>query len=469
MRKIIRKMILILLLTGVVLLPSAVFGETVRVGLKYGSSAENAYVLSSPTGFVVGTISASGFEEVLPISAYGEAKLVLESGIVNLYSADGNLLLQNFGDSVIAPMDHEEEGKIRVSGREYRGAFTVSANASGTLNLINVIDLEAYVYGVLNGEMNCGNPKEALKAQAVCARSFAETNHNRHAQYGFDVCAGTHCQVYKGYSDEHAETNQATDETAGLCLIYEGSTVSAYYFKNSGGHTQNSEDVWGGRLGYLRGVSDPYSPNYPWNASFSFDSLEKKLEAAGKSVGTLTSVEITSRNSSGAVRNVTFRGTAGNVSFSGEELRSLLGSSVIRSTMFSFAGASRSTERNGSGGSSAEISLIHAVGNGTSAVLTKDENAAVIGSSGNIEYKSIHGLYAASASRVSVLFAENESAESSAGNQGAESVTEGPVVFEGNGYGHGIGMPQDSAIEMAKQGFTFREILEYYYTDIEIR
>ena len=61
------------------------------------------------------------------------------------------------------------------------------------------------------------------------------------------------------------------------------------------------------------------------------------------------------------------------------------------------------------------------------------------------------------------------SAESSAGNQGTESVTESPVVFEGNGYGHGIGMPQDSAIEMAKQGFTFREILEYYYTDIEIR
>ena len=112
---------------------------------------------------------------------------------------------------------------------------------------------------------------------------------------------------------------------------------------------------------------------------------------------------------------------------------------------------------------------IRAIGNGTSAVLTKDENAAVIGSSGNIEYKSIHGLYAASASRVSVLSAENESAESSAGNQGTESVTESPVVFEGNGYGHGIGMPQDSAIEMAKQGFTFREILEYYYTDIEIR
>lgn len=469
MRNKIRQGILILLLTGCVLLPSAVFGDTVRVGLRYGSSAGDSYVLSSAAGFAVGTMSSSGFEEILPISAYDEVRLTPEGGIVNLYSGDGNLLLQNFGDSVIVPLDYEEDGRIRVSDKEYRGGIAVSSNVSGTLNLINVIDLEAYVYGVLNGEMHFGNPQEALKAQAVCARSFAVTNRNRHAQYGFDVCAGTHCQVYKGYSDEHSETNQAADETAGLCLVYEGSPVSAYYFKNSGGHTQNSEDVWGGRSGYLRGVPDPYSPKYPWNASFSFDSLEKKLDAAGKSVGTLTSVEIASRNSSGGVKKVNFKGTAGTASFSGEEIRSLLGNGVIRSTMFSFSGAARGPEHNEIGNGAAGFSAIRAVGSGTSAALTEGKSVAVIGSSGTIKYKEIRGLFAASASRITPLHGSDENTPNSAGSESAEVVTESPVVFEGNGYGHGIGMPQDSAIEMAKQGFTFREILEYYYTDIEIR
>ena len=471
-----KRTIILFMTTILLMIPINSFAATITVGLKYGSSAAFSYTLTSDKGFYVGTMDGEEFEPLLPISAYTSISLISANGIVNLYGADGNLLMQDFGDHIIASIDYDSGGTVYVENRPYRGGFIVSVNSSGTMNLINVLALDEYVYGVLNAEMNHSNPLEALKAQAVTARSFATANLDRHAQYGFDLCASTHCQVYGGYDAEYTETNLAADETAGLCIYSEGKPVSAYYFKNSGGYTQNAEDVWGGRLSYLKAVEDPYSPVYKWNASFTFDELKSRLDSSGNGIGTITRVEIVSRNDSGAVKMLRFVGTSGSAEFSGEAVRSLLGTSVIRSTHFSFAGYQTETGSIGNTGSTLWTSMLQKIsilGIDAAAAVKEGETVSVIGESGGIVQKKTSGLFFTDGNKTGKIGESGDNSGKENGNTQldttVEYVTQSPVMFTGLGYGHGVGMPQDSAIEMAKQGFTFDKILEYYYTGIQIQ
>lgn len=463
----------------------AFFESSVRVGLKYGSSAVSSYTFFSESGFYVADVKEGKVVENLPVSAYTSVILSSEGGAVVLKGDDGNVLLQDFGASVLLPMDYADGGIVTVNGKPYRDGMKVTKNASGTLNLINLLNTEHYVYGVLNAEMYHDNPIEALKAQAVAARSFAELNSGRHEEYGFDLCTGTHCQVYRGYSDEYEETNLAADETAGICMYYNDAPVSAYYFKNSGGYTQNIKDVWGSSLGYLKAVEDPYSPDYPWSVTYTFDEIESKLSAAGNNVGTLESIEIVSRNESGAVDTLRFTGTSGTATLTRERIRTFFGTSIIKSTMFSFEDAETGTvERENSSENPGDTGKVSRV-NGSLSVLNAD---GTVTSLENIKLSVINWESVLSSVELdntvisngedkveaSLYFNKKSNEDTNKKDDDgiiavSEYVTESPVTFIGKGYGHGIGMPQDSAIEMAKQGFAFDEILKYYYTGIELK
>ncbi len=451
------------------------FGDVVRVGLKYGSSAEKSYEISADSGFFVASVENGRVEVTLPITAYTAVTLSCENGVVVLSGDDGNMLLQDFGSSILLPADYDNDGTISVNGKAYRGGFEVSKNSYGTINLINVINTEHYVYGVLNSEMHHDYPIEALKAQAVAARSFAKLNIGRHDEYGFDICTGTHCQVYKGYSDEYAETNRAVDETAGICMYYNGEPVSAYYFKNSGGYTQNIKDVWGSSLGYLKAVEDPYSPEYSWSVSYTFEELEDKLSAAGNDIGSIISIEIVSRNVSGAVDTLRFTGNKGTVELTKEKIRTFFGSSTVKSTMFSFENStvSSSNDKSESTGASTHVSVdmgkLVTVGKNGVVIELVSKNVTVIAAgekSSNVEIESARITNGKQSIAASSYF--DKSTDKNSHADVCESVSSSPVTLVGKGYGHGVGMPQDSAIEMAKQGFAFDEILQYYYTGIEL-
>ncbi len=495
-----RNTIITIMLTILFLLPLYSYADSIKVGLKYGSSAASSYTLSSENGFYIGTYDDGEFTASIPNAAYTTLNAVYENGSITLYGDDGNVVLQNFERYAAAAMDFDDGGVIKADGKEYRGCIIFTVNSVGTLNLINALDIDEYVYGVLNGEMHHGHPKEALKAQAVAARSFALMNLRRHSDYGFDVCTSTHCQVYKGYSDEYTETNAAVDETSGLCIYSGGKVVSAYYFKNSGGYTQDISDVWGSKASYLKAVKDEYSPEYKWSATLSFDEIKSKLGSAGNSIGDITRIEIVSRNKSGAVDTLKFIGTSGNVSISKEKIRNLFGASVIKSTHFSFSGYSTgnsvdNAENNNSisipsassGTVKLNLSSVNVIGSGGIMNSFSSKNSvSVMGADGKITNSELKNTYAAN--KDAVLHTQN-SADSANTNKNTgngdsdksgtqnkanidtsvEYVTESPVTFTGLGYGHGIGMPQDSAIEMAKQGFAFDEILKHYYTDIEIK
>jgi len=142
-------------------------------------------------------------------------------------------------------------------GRPYRGALEVTPR-----RVVNVVEMEDYLKGVVPWEMGASAPLEALKAQAICARSnlLAKIAGHRHAADGFDVCDFDHCQGYPGAANEKPATTLAVEQTKGLVLLYKGRIADAVYGTNSGGITASDDDVWRGKpTPYLRGVRD-FSP-----------------------------------------------------------------------------------------------------------------------------------------------------------------------------------------------------------------
>ena len=137
--------------------------------------------------------------------------------------------------------DGGEEGTIRVEGRRYRGRIEVFLNERGMLNVVNALPLEQYLRGVVPREMGPAvfDELEALKAQAVAARTYAIANLAEFAEEGYDICATPRCQVYGGVDDEHPLSDRAVAETAGEIAVFDGRPIDALYSSTCGGHTED--------------------------------------------------------------------------------------------------------------------------------------------------------------------------------------------------------------------------------------
>ena len=156
---------------------------------------------------------------------------------------------------VFAPEDAELH-PVRYNEKPYRGRLEVFANSKGTLTVVNVVPLEDYVRGVVPNELSPGGwPElEALKAQAVAARTYAVSNLGRFSSEGYDLTPDIRSQVYGGRSTEHPLTDRAVAETRGRILTYKGAPVNAFYTSTCGGRTEDGENIFGGApLAYLRG------------------------------------------------------------------------------------------------------------------------------------------------------------------------------------------------------------------------
>ncbi|MDR0425089.1 MAG: SpoIID/LytB domain-containing protein [Clostridiales Family XIII bacterium] len=456
--------------------------EFIKVGLAYGSGAPASCEIYSDNGFILGFEDDGGIMEAFHLRDYTTITVKLSGRYATALSGD-TLISDDLGVSgYILPYDYKDGGSIRFGGASYRGGLSFRPNPNNTITVVNLLPLEHYLYGVLNSEMGRQNPGEALKAQAVVSRSYAIHSFGDHAADGFDVCSGVHCQVYKGSSAEYSETSRAADETAGLIMYSGGKVASGNFFKNSGGHTQNSEDVWNDRVSHLRGVNDEFSPDYPWSWSVSASRLGDTLAAGNMGCGDISSVTVSGRSANGYVSELTVRGSQGSVVLKKEQIRSILGASNVKSLNFTLssgsgtggavvskpggnaAGASRHAL--GSSGAKALSGKIYAVsapsggGEAVSAV-SIGPSTAVLAASGTTQgamQGTAQGVLQGGASGTS---------QGGAGT-GDSPATGGTIVFTGSGFGHGVGLPQDSAIEMAKQGYSYMEILNKYYTGISI-
>ena len=474
MKRKITKLITILLIMS--LLPIAFISATtsvpmaertyVRVGLAHGSGAVTTANLQSTVGFMVVRHTVAGsFDEIFRFYEHNHLTINIESGNIVARGSAGDFLFDGItGDMIIAPISFFDNGLINFNGRQYRGGISFVATCTDRMNVINFLELEHYLYGVIHSEMSQGNPLEALKAQAVASRSFALAGIGRHSDEGFDFCATTHCQVYRGFENEFPSTNQAVDATRGLVITHDGEPVTAHFFANSGGHTQSSADVWGGTASHLVGVRDEFSPHAPWTFQITFSDLSTRLQSAGHNVGTVQSVAIMARNSAGAVSIVEIRGTNGTVELRNERFRTVLGTSNVRSMMFDFTGGVSLTGAGiGTGTPSAASQNIISTNGQVSVSHSSSDIVYVIGANGRVERRTVSDIHI-----YGRRIGEQHGGDTSQNQVGLDIVTSSPLVISGVGHGHGVGMPQASAIEMARQGFTFEQILRHFFTGIEI-
>lgn len=221
---------------------------------------------------------------------------------------------------------------FRLPRGSYKGSLLVLLT-NNRLMLINVIDIETYLYSVVPSEIPPTWPKEALKAQAVAARTYAlyEMVSSRQKNLPFDVYADTRSQVYKGESAEHKATSLAVDETRGEVLRYQGKIIPAYFHAASGGFTENSEEVFGVAWPYLRSLPSPYYKVYPnneWKIEIPLSTLSQKLGTAP-----IKKVEVLERTPSQRLKIVQFTDEAGRtIKIPGTNLRAMIGPTLMKST-----------------------------------------------------------------------------------------------------------------------------------------
>lgn len=302
-----------------------------------------------------------------------------------------------------------DRGLSGWSGRWYRGSFRVHASNGEGLSLVNEVELESYLRGVLPSEI--GNPPaaeyEAVKAQAVAARSYTLSYIGRRAEHGFDLWATTEDQVYEGTKRENEQSDRALHETRGEVALADGLPLRALYSSTCGGRTSNVEDVWPWPwTSYLRSVRDAgrddssycaRSGHYRWTESWSvaefLDLVRSYAPAEGASptllAGTLLDARVRSRSRSGRVAELVVETTAGETLLRGDRIRWVLrrsgGKAILRSSFLKIG-------------------------------VTRD----------------------------------------------AEGRPE-RVVVSGAGNGHGIGLCQTGALGMARSGKGYREIVKHYY------
>ncbi len=282
--------------------------KTVRVGLKYASSALSSANLQNEVGWgyqfgyydsdrVFHSTGSTNENKITmtPTGSGREVTVTVTGTDTVLYVHDGSSAY----NLAVHPLSDGASAETWFKGYTYFGDFEYFRYDSKGLTVINVVSIDDYVKCVVPYEMSPSWPIEALKAQAVCARSYFAANVNSsYAKYGFDVTATTSSQAYSGTGGTSANSNAAVEATAGEYLTYDGKICNAVYSSSSGGGTENSENVFYSALGYLRGVPDPFHDEVPssmnsykeWHRELTGEQLAAKT---GNAIGAVTSVEPT--------------------------------------------------------------------------------------------------------------------------------------------------------------------------------
>lgn len=336
-------------------------------------------------------------------------------------------------------------------GIPYRGEMEVFPEGAG-LTVVNVVPLEEYLYGVVGLEMSPSWPVEALKAQAVTARTYALGRLGGSAPgRGYDLLATPTHQVYGGIKGEAPASNAAVDATRGQVLLFHGQLAQTFYHASSGGHTENAENVWGSALPYLRGVPDfdLDSPWARWEKEVTLAEIGTALAGAGYDLGEVYRVEPAgSQGVSGRWTKLRVVGSRGQVEMSGNRFYLVVG---LRSAKFTME-----PREPGPGDYLRPFSPADQV-----VVLDKSgrlskldlDHAAVATSSGCEQLVSgTSGLPADPASPAAGWF-----------YLVGRRLLPARIRFLGSGWGHGVGMSQYGARNLALRGHNYEQILQYYY------
>jgi stage II sporulation protein D len=355
----------------------------------------------------------------------GVAQIDLRRGTTSLTNVPGNVVLSS------------PDGIVRIGARLYRGSAEVHiAPGGGALAGVNELPLEQYLWGVVPRELGpIAFPElEALKAQAVAARTYAIANFNKRASDGYNLLATTADQVYGGFEDEHPLSTQAVNETEGVIATADRvHPIDALYFSTSGGFTANNEDVFNSNpVAYLRGIPDAQRGN-------SLENHEEGVQnnANARQLRATTSGDFESDWS--RYHRWTFEWSSAEIrdvisSWAGQDVGAVLAINV--------------RERSGSG----RVKTIEYVTEAGTFTDTKDRIRS------SLRYIDATGAKANLPS--TLVYVEPVIDKKTKELTG--------FVAWGGGFGHGVGMSQTGAVGMAEKKATFIEILKHYYRGIEL-
>ena len=229
-------------------------------------------------------------------------------------------------------------GEIILNGMTLPGRVIVRRQ-SNRLLVVNELDIEEYLKGVVPVEMNPAWHLEALKVQAIAARTYAIYQMRQGGRKDFDILASTKDQVYRGRNGVHPTVLRAVEQTRNLILTYGGLPIFAAYSSTAAGTTEDAMYVWSMDVPYLKGVECPFdmdSPHYQWRTDVALPHLERRLREEGFPVGIIASIDPASFSRSGRVAQVRILHSDGEMFLRGEDLRRIVGYTVLSSTMFDF-------------------------------------------------------------------------------------------------------------------------------------
>ena len=330
---------------------------------------------------------------------------------------------------------------IEYKNARYRGELILRRLQNSDITVINELPFEQYLYSVVGSESIASWPAETLKAQAVASRSYAHGMLNNHSSLGFNLCASKHCQAYQGFGREHRNTISAVDATKGQMIYHNGKVISALYHSSSGGHTENSENVFANALPYLRGVEDKFSlgsPHDNWANKITSEDIKKRLTASKVDIGDVLDVAMVLKSPFGRMLRADIIGTKGTKTYVKQELRTLLTDSILRSTWFDIE-------------TDADVNILS-------------------NSSKKSSLQRISGKYVASAKGVSMVGGTSNGVfVQGVGSVRQYNLTPSTFTFRGKGWGHSVGMSQYGTRGMAQAGYNYIQILEYYYTGAKVQ
>jgi stage II sporulation protein D len=380
----------------------------VRVGI---APEVSSAALSSRGAWRIGTTGLRRASE--EVAAGGGWEFSARGG--HLHAKDQRGIVRDAGAETLYayPAPHGGE-PLRLNGQPYRGEMLIFA-AAGGITVVNVVDIESYLRGVVPAEIGSSGPDriEAVKAQAVAARSYTLAHLNRWRPRGFDVLATAADQVYQGINGERADVDQALRATYGIVAMHEGQPIEAFYSSTCGGTTAEPDEVWDRpSRGYLRTRWDRLrrggesfcadSPFHRWTATWSGAELEKILKQTlpasigakdPGSWGALTDLKLKARSKSKRVAKLAIVFEKATFTIGGDQVRWILrqpGGQGLRSALLLDIDVDRSRGR----------------------VQT--------------------------------------------------------VRIKGAGFGHGVGLCQYGALGMARAGYDYRQILRFYYKGIRL-
>ncbi|WP_282924552.1 SpoIID/LytB domain-containing protein [Peptoniphilus genitalis] len=366
---------ILLLALFLVLLPLNIFAKEDydKIDIKVGKSISAGETLKLKSKSNLKVVTSD--EQVINNTNNNEINIIFDGNKINL---DGkNFKLNNFPQNGAFLISSDSPIYVDKIKRNYGGAISFRVN-NKKLDVVNRVEIDEYLKGVLPKEMSPSFPMESLKAQALCSRSFAINNYNKFIKKGYNLDDTTSSQVYYGKDVENKSTNKAVEDTLGQVIKYNGEVAETIFCASSGGYTVASSEAWGGNsVPYLIAQEDPYSV-HPWKYELK-DSDLKKLNLSDAFSVSLD------YNNSNRVNNLTFSTSKGDVKIKATDFRKKIGNTIIKSTLFD----------------------VNVIGN--------------------------------------------------------------KIFVSGKGYGHGVGMSQYGAVEMAKKGSNYKDIIEFYFpgTNIE--